>query len=98
VADAGNGDVTSGTSFGVNLDGRSFALDPPSVTDTFVPIISSPENWIINVSGVKSLQLVLQGRLNNRPRVIPACVRGAYWRLSSGDSGRSRLSPVLTIS
>jgi hypothetical protein len=61
VADAGNGDVTSGTSFGVNLDGRSFALDPPSVTDTFVPIISSPENWIINVSGVKSLQLVLQG-------------------------------------
>jgi hypothetical protein len=61
VADAGNGDVAVQTSIGVNLDGKAYLLGAPSATESFSPIVSSPGNWIINVSGVKSLQLVVQG-------------------------------------
>ena len=65
VADAGNASVADGTSFGINLDGKSYPVSPPSITAMFFPIVTGTEDWIINVSGVKSLQLVTQDSQSN---------------------------------
>jgi hypothetical protein len=60
VAVAPGDSSLSGTNLGITLNGAVYQLDPPSDTADFFPVITSPENWILAVSGVKTLQLQVQ--------------------------------------
>jgi hypothetical protein len=58
VAATGNAPSTD-TIFVLGLDGTAYPLDPPSTSQYFFANLTPPKNWIINVSGVKNLELVL---------------------------------------
>lgn len=58
VAATGNAPGTD-TIFVLGLDGTAYPLNAPSTNAYFFAGITTPKNWIINVSGVKNLQLVL---------------------------------------
>ena len=60
VATTGNFPIASETEFFVGLDGTAYSLDPPVSYAAFFPLVTEPENWIINVSGVQNLQLELK--------------------------------------
>ena len=57
AAVAGNASVSDGPSFTLNIDGKPFLLFGDEKVIYFFPGLSSPENWIINVAGAKTLQL-----------------------------------------
>lgn len=58
VAPTGNAPGTD-TIFVLGLDGTAYPLNAPSTDVYFFAGVSTPKNWIINVAGVKNLQLVL---------------------------------------
>ena len=58
VAPTGNA-PGAGTILALGLDGKAYPLNAPSTNVYFFAGITTPKNWIINVSGVKDLQLVI---------------------------------------
>jgi hypothetical protein len=66
AATTGNASTTAATSLTVNLDGNPSPLAGQTDVKDFIPGVTGPTNWIIDVSGIQKLQLTLSN-VNDGP-------------------------------